>query len=283
MNNTFSNALGRDGWQVAQQRNEYSIFRARLHEGQVTYAIGYYKADEDAVTIGLSLPDEIREKLAVDLVSFLNCDDGENNAGAGEIDSRKVGEFAVAMTRKMEKKRKDGYEGWQTCNLDRILLSLFEHMQKGDMLDVANYAMMVWNNSDGAPVVNTKAVWETFVNNLVTSHPAYKQVIQLATEHRVSRETAEAERAEAITKMRASQTEREKTEKELRQRLDYAEREASTLRSDLSRCLGYLDRVNDLDRSTVGDSGALLGPRLGEGPGRPPYSPDMVDALYPRR
>lgn len=54
--------------------------------------------------------------------------------------------FAQAMSKKMAKKRAEGAGGWQTCGIPRLLQLLRQHVDKGDMTDVGNLAMMIYCN-----------------------------------------------------------------------------------------------------------------------------------------
>ena len=63
-------------------------------------------------------------------------------------DSIGVNRFARAMQRKMEAMRTEGRYGWNRPNLftiSKLKARLASATQKGDPVDVANYAMMIWN------------------------------------------------------------------------------------------------------------------------------------------
>ena len=63
------------------------------------------------------------------------------------IDDVAVSEFANAMRNKMKKSReKKGRSGWQDMSTHVLKTMLIEHIEKGDMVDVANFAMMIWHN-----------------------------------------------------------------------------------------------------------------------------------------
>lgn len=50
------------------------------------------------------------------------------------------------MKWKLAKKRKQGYGGWHKlneCSNEQLLQSLKEHVEKGDMVDVINFAGMI--------------------------------------------------------------------------------------------------------------------------------------------
>ena len=59
--------------------------------------------------------------------------------------------FADAMKEKMAKQRTKGYSGWENTAsfpADRLQQLLAEHVNKGDPVDVGNYAMMLWNRGE---------------------------------------------------------------------------------------------------------------------------------------
>jgi hypothetical protein len=61
-------------------------------------------------------------------------------------DDEDICEFAQAMSKKMAKKRVEGHNGWQTCSTAVLLRMLRQHVDKGDMVDVGNLAMMIYCN-----------------------------------------------------------------------------------------------------------------------------------------
>ena len=50
-----------------------------------------------------------------------------------------------AMGEKLAMKRRQGYGGWQTsrCNSEDLMANLRAHFEKGDMIDLINYAAMI--------------------------------------------------------------------------------------------------------------------------------------------
>jgi predicted RNA-binding Zn-ribbon protein involved in translation (DUF1610 family) len=51
------------------------------------------------------------------------------------------------MKKKLAKKREEGRGGWsnkEDCPKDRLIKMLSDHLDKGDPIDVANFAMMLW-------------------------------------------------------------------------------------------------------------------------------------------
>ncbi|MEQ9393281.1 MAG: hypothetical protein RLO03_13845 [Balneola sp.] len=59
-----------------------------------------------------------------------------------------VDDFAENMKKKLLQKMVEGKNGWEDpewFEADR-LAALEEHLEKSDMIDVANFAMFVWNN-----------------------------------------------------------------------------------------------------------------------------------------
>lgn len=63
----------------------------------------------------------------------------------GEVhaDDLAVDAFAALMKKKLAKKRTAGYEGWQTCAPFDLAKMLVEHLEKGDPVDIANFAMFL--------------------------------------------------------------------------------------------------------------------------------------------
>lgn len=59
-------------------------------------------------------------------------------------DEGAVDQFAAAMKAKLADARKKGRGGWQACDKTDLLRMLKEHVDKGDMRDVANIAMFIW-------------------------------------------------------------------------------------------------------------------------------------------
>lgn len=54
--------------------------------------------------------------------------------------------FSDAMHRKIVNKFKEGKRGWDDPSIKEPLKkALLEHFEKGDMVDVANFAMFIWN------------------------------------------------------------------------------------------------------------------------------------------
>ena len=61
-------------------------------------------------------------------------------------DDLAVNLFAYAMMRKLAASRAKGRGGWQRCTTADLWMMLREHVEKGDPVDVANLAMMIWHN-----------------------------------------------------------------------------------------------------------------------------------------
>ena len=77
-------------------------------------------------------------------------------------DTKGVERFAVAMTAKLAKKRAEGAGGWNRpheCSMERLQKLLAASVAKGDPVDIANFAMMIWNRENPCGVsfaVHTK-------------------------------------------------------------------------------------------------------------------------------
>ena len=62
-------------------------------------------------------------------------------------DENAVAQFSRAMMEKMAASRAKGRGGCQTRPVDVLWQMLREHVEKGDPVDVANFAMMIHHNS----------------------------------------------------------------------------------------------------------------------------------------
>ena len=60
------------------------------------------------------------------------------------FDDATVYAFAAALRQKLEASREKGRSGWETCDADRLRYGLYNHLEKGDPLDIAAYAMFLW-------------------------------------------------------------------------------------------------------------------------------------------
>ncbi len=79
-----------------------------------------------------------------------------------QADEAGVERFAQAMRVKLSKKRIEGRHGWNLthgsdgsewgCTVRDLETALQQHLKKGDVVDVANFCMMIWNrrNPKGA-------------------------------------------------------------------------------------------------------------------------------------
>lgn len=64
-------------------------------------------------------------------------------------DDDAIDTFANAMRDKMALSRAKDRDGWRACPVDVLWQMLREHVEKGDPVDVANFAMMIHLNADG--------------------------------------------------------------------------------------------------------------------------------------
>ena len=74
--------------------------------------------------------------------------------GSGMADTVGVIRFAKEMEIKLGVKRAQGRGGWNDpdeCSITALERMLSEHIAKGDPVDIANFAMMIWNrqHADG--------------------------------------------------------------------------------------------------------------------------------------
>lgn len=63
------------------------------------------------------------------------------------MDDVAVNNFAEAMRKKMALKRSQGRTGWWKASEEELNRLLREHLDKGDPVDIGNFAMMIFNNS----------------------------------------------------------------------------------------------------------------------------------------
>ncbi|ANO57436.1 all-alpha NTP pyrophosphatase-like protein [Pseudomonas phage AN14] len=167
------------------------------------------------------------------------------------IDNQGVADFADAMRRKLEKKRAEGRGGWHDpdqCQLDTLAVMLLDHLEKGDPVDIGNFAMMLYNRGDGAdgqPSV-LGATFREWLDHQLQARDIVASNLQAALDKAAARIAElegiagrlEGERNEA---RRSLDKEREVFRKELE-----AERDARR-RSELNlaRAQGYIDRVTE--------------------------------------
>ncbi|MDP3272926.1 MAG: hypothetical protein U1D69_03555 [Polynucleobacter sp.] len=71
-------------------------------------------------------------------------------------DDEAVDRFAQAMKQKLAQAREKGRSGWQQMKPDDISTMLYEHLEKGDPRDVANFCMFLW--SLGQPITPCKPI-----------------------------------------------------------------------------------------------------------------------------
>lgn len=68
------------------------------------------------------------------------------------IDETAVDQFATMMKAKLEVKRNQGYNSWYDetlCSNEKLSCMLRDHVEKGDPLDVALLAMMLYMRGSG--------------------------------------------------------------------------------------------------------------------------------------
>jgi hypothetical protein len=59
-----------------------------------------------------------------------------------------VRDFAQAMQDKLDRKMEEGRGGWwdpKQCTIESLNVMLADHIKNGDMVDIGNFAMMIWN------------------------------------------------------------------------------------------------------------------------------------------
>jgi hypothetical protein len=61
-------------------------------------------------------------------------------------DDAAVDRFAAAMKTKLARKRSQGRAGWQEASAEHLSELLLSHLEKGDPVDIGNFAMMLHQN-----------------------------------------------------------------------------------------------------------------------------------------
>jgi hypothetical protein len=90
-------------------------------------------------------------------------------------DNAAVDRFAAAMKQKLARKRiEDNRGGWQKCPASSLWQMLRDHVEKGDPVDVGNFAMMIYCNTmvgqPGAEQPNPPAPEPPHIPQPVTPH-----------------------------------------------------------------------------------------------------------------
>lgn len=88
------------------------------------------------------------------LVSITDYETDEQACAAG------VSRFAAAMLAKLDRKRKEGRGGWNKpseCSIDHLQELMDEHLADDDLVDIANFCMMIWNRENPNAVPSTNA------------------------------------------------------------------------------------------------------------------------------
>lgn len=137
------------GWNVNHSQNQLARALRELH----AFRQGSAPAGNPAIYEGIR--DWMVRDLATATATSLSMDDinalyvrlnpGVAAAMNAHADDKAVDRFAAVMKAKLAKKRADGRGGWQgdACTADRLSSMLREHVEKGDPVDVANFAMML--------------------------------------------------------------------------------------------------------------------------------------------
>jgi hypothetical protein len=84
------------------------------------------------------------------------CEDHE-----AQIDNKAVDDFATAMRSTLSVKRSEGRSGWHDpaqCSVDDLGEMLLDHIIKGDMVDVANFCMMLHHRCEGNSQLVRRAI-----------------------------------------------------------------------------------------------------------------------------
>lgn len=84
-----------------------------------------------------------------------------------ELDDKMVDQLAEAMKVKLTKKRAQGYGGWTNADVGHLAKLLVGHVQKGDPVDVANFAGMLFVLSEAVGAEGVRKALASAVSDLV--------------------------------------------------------------------------------------------------------------------
>ena len=124
------------------------------------------------------------------MAEFYKSSKAERNANNAQmIDDAAVDKFAAAMKEKMAKQRAKGYSGWydlSQCPTERLQSLLVSHIEKGDPVDVGNFAMMLFNRGEATA---QQPAQEPVKYKLVPLEPT-KAMLEAAWEYHASNQYA---------------------------------------------------------------------------------------------
>jgi hypothetical protein len=86
-----------------------------------------------------------------------------------------VDEFATQMKAKLAIARLKGRAGWQDCDRNDLWRMLRNHVQKGDVRDIANYCMMIWHVDRAHAASWTEGAWSALHDKFEPAEPAPAQ------------------------------------------------------------------------------------------------------------
>lgn len=144
------------------------------------------------------------------------------------IDNCGVDNLAHEMRQRLAEKREKGYSGWHSqkeCPPSRLATRFIAKVAKGEYIDAANYLMMLFNRPDAHEAHIIKAFDEYVYDVHSRLDKALVDKSKLATEIE-------------LTKV---------ANKNLQEVLDATRRELEVTKANLSRALGYIDRVTEAE------------------------------------
>jgi hypothetical protein len=108
-------------------------------------------SDEESL---VQLRDLLLELLPLDYKAYDEAEIADPNGPLAD-DMRALGElvhrFAAAMRHKLYEKAAEGYTGWNNPeNIEMIQQKLLANAERGDWVDVANLAAMLWNQEQSS-------------------------------------------------------------------------------------------------------------------------------------
>lgn len=253
---------------ILQARDEYDLEKVVTPENEVMVQLAF-KPEGYTPRLGLSTV----TKLMTDLFLWTHKEDthGPLALGQDSKDNKAVLTFAGAMARKLQLKRSEGRGGWDdpaVCERQHLAKLLFYHLSKGDTVDLGNFAMML--HQRGARPEEVVQWFSEWLTSATGEHPSHRAVCAELGASRKRHDEEYERRIKAEVALDLLKKAQEKELNAMRLKVEGAEVRASLAERNLSRALGYIDRVNEAPQtSRVGNLEQVLttrGPDL-ETPG----------------
>lgn len=179
-----------------------------------------------------------------------------------QADEKGVSLLAEGMRRRLAEKRAEGRGGWHDpnrCDADVLASLFFGSLQKPDvnLVDLANFLMMLFVRGGESAF---KEVRHDVIDSIQLGSEKTKNLLQ----HNTSLRNEAQELHSKVGAERALKTAAEKECEKLRELIRELNQRLSNQEQNLSRALGYIDRVNEGSpvESTQGNVLTVRGPQI---------------------